>query len=533
MRRFAMRLALKVPHSRSSPPLHWRPHSLRRINAQGMRGRALYGLCGLTLVLSLLLGGGTRSGFLSDTILELAALPLFLAALSRMMQTQIPRETARALWLAAAIALLPLFQLVPMPPQIWTLLPNRGVVAESFRLLDSELPWMPLSVTPRETWLAALSSIPPLAIFLGTLVLEDRRRHSLCLLILVVGAASVLIGLIQVGQGPDSPFRFYAFTNTSDAVGFFANRNHFAALLYALILLTSAFAVDAAIGAGGIYRARKLDPRQAAKLLAATALLVTFSAAQIITRSRAGLALSLAALFAAPALALSARVRGAGGRAGRLLTAAIFLAAVFVFQYGLYRVQERFAADPMADARITFARNTLKAVEAFMPFGSGMGSFVNVYGLFEQPEDLIGGIYANRAHNDILEFALEAGLPGIAVFFLFVAWLVRKTGTVWSNASDDKSTLNLSLQRSGTLLIGLVLIHSLVDYPLRTGSIMAVFAFACALLIESPDAAQRREKKLATARSARLDRAAKAAAVFQPAKLPEIDWPVEWRKPPS
>ena len=60
---------------------------------------------------------------------------------------------------------------------------------------------------------------------------------------LAVGLISVLIGLIQVAQGERSPLRFFEFTNPTEAVGFFANRNHFAALIYCLMLFALAWIV--------------------------------------------------------------------------------------------------------------------------------------------------------------------------------------------------------------------------------------------------------------------------------------------------
>jgi hypothetical protein len=39
-------------------------------------------------------------------------------------------------------------------------------------------------------------------------------------------------------------------------------------------------------------------------------------------------------------------------------------------------------------------------------------------------------------------------------------------------------------------VIVLLLVHSVVDYPLRTDAIMAIFAFSCALLIEPVTSAQ-------------------------------------------
>lgn len=52
------------------------------------------------------------------------------------------------------------------------------------------------------------------------------------LVVIGIGPASVLLGFLQVAQGPSSPLRLFEFTNLTEAVGFFANRNHFSALLY-------------------------------------------------------------------------------------------------------------------------------------------------------------------------------------------------------------------------------------------------------------------------------------------------------------
>jgi hypothetical protein len=111
---------------------------------------------------------------------------------------------------------------------------------EVFEILGDKLSWMPISLSPNQTWLSALSLIPPLAIFLATLLLPYRERRWLSLVFLAVGVLSVFVGLIQVAQGPESPLRFFAYTNLTEAVGFFANRNHFAALLYALIMFAAA-----------------------------------------------------------------------------------------------------------------------------------------------------------------------------------------------------------------------------------------------------------------------------------------------------
>ena len=91
------------------------------------------------------------------------------------------------MWFCLAIAVLPLIQLIPLPPWLWTALPNRQPSAETFDILGQAVPWMPISVSPKATWLSALSLLPPLAIFLCTLLLSYRERRLLSLVVLAVG----------------------------------------------------------------------------------------------------------------------------------------------------------------------------------------------------------------------------------------------------------------------------------------------------------------------------------------------------------
>ena len=72
------------------------------------------------------------------------------------------------------IALVPLIQLVPLPPWIWTNLPGREQMVTVFNLIGDQIPWMPISVSPYATWLSFLSLLPPMAIFLLTIQLSYR-----------------------------------------------------------------------------------------------------------------------------------------------------------------------------------------------------------------------------------------------------------------------------------------------------------------------------------------------------------------------
>jgi O-antigen ligase len=442
----------------------------------------LFYLSAFVLVASLFLGGATHGGFLSDTLLQFTAIPLLLVALWRLFETPLPKEVWLPLGFCAALALLPLLQLVPLPPLLWTALPNRGPSEAAFTLSGQPTPWMPISVTPQETWLSFLALIAPIAIFLATLLLPYRDRRWLTLVVLAVGALSVIVGLIQVAQGPNSPLRFFEITNPTEAVGFFANRNHFAAFLYVLLLLAAAWAVHAAMSVGNL----RTSEFQAGSLIAVVAgftLLVVLLAGEAMARSRAGLALTIVALFGAFALGFTDRRLRSGITPNKVLLAAVALAVIFAVQYALYRILERFDVDLTQDARLDFGKHTIEAAKAYMPIGSGLGSFVPVYALFETPEDTLANTFANHAHNDILEFWLEAGIFSLALMACFAIWFVFRAVQIWQSILPRAGALDLSLARAATLIVTLVVAHSFVDYPLRTGAMTAMLAFACGLMI--------------------------------------------------
>jgi O-antigen ligase len=513
--------------------------------------------CAFGLVSSLLLGGGTRGGFLSDAILQFLSVPVLMAALWRVMDAPLSRDMRLALAFCAAILAIPLAQLLPLPPAIWTNLPGRETAVATFELIGRDPPWAPLSMSPGATWLSALSLLPPLAVFLGALQLSYRERRWLCLVVLGVGLVSVFIGLMQVAQGPSSPLRFFENTNPDDTVGFFANRNHFAALLYSLTLLAAAWAANNATTIGLGHDRKKFDTASIVMRLASFSVLVVLIAAQVMARSRAGLILTIVALFGAFALAQWDQRAAKGVTPVRLMLGAATLAIVFSVQFALYRVMDRFSADPLADARIAFARNTIEAAKAVMPFGAGLGAFVPVYAMFEKPRDIIIGAYANHAHDDFLELWLESGMAGPILIGAFAIWLVWRSARVWRRSYHEGLEIDRFLARAASLIIALLLAHSLVDYPLRTGAMMAILAFVCALLvappISSPDAERdavgieeeapkRHRRHRASAAMREQLSPVSAPPVAGPAVSPspsrprrapwgeDAEWPEEWRR---
>jgi O-antigen ligase len=212
--------------------------------------------------------------------------------------------------------------------------------------------------------------------------------------------------------------------------------------------------------------------------------LVVLLAAEIMSRSRAGLGLMIIALVGAAALAGSQTTGGSGLGGRRLIGAAVGLVLLFGSQFALYRILERFEADPLGDARVAFASNTWEAAWAFMPYGAGLGAFVPVYQFFERPEDALLDKFANRAHNDLLEVWLEAGVVGLVLIGLFLGWLALTMWRIWRPKQPaDLAPLDVTIMRAASVVLVLLLLHSLVDYPLRTTALSVIFAMCCGLLL--------------------------------------------------
>src|SRR5262245_39527512 len=210
--------------------------------ALGELGDVAYpGLVLFVVFMALICGGGTRQGLWSDALVQVVSLPLLAVAAFRL--KALPSPNLRLpLFLIFAVVLVPVLQLVPLPPRVWTILPGRGEVAEAYAAAGMSLPFLPISLEPLTTLRSALSLLPAVAVFLGVFCLrEEAELRWVPLLIFSVAIAGAGLGLLQQIGGEASPLRFYNITSLNRGVGFFANQNHQAAFLYGTIAYAAAW----------------------------------------------------------------------------------------------------------------------------------------------------------------------------------------------------------------------------------------------------------------------------------------------------
>lgn len=117
----------------------------------------------------------------------------------------------------------------------------------------------------------------------------------------------------------------------------------------------------------------------------------------------------------------------------------------------------------------------------YLPFGSGIGSFERVYQVYE-PLSQLRVTYANHAHNDLLEVYMTAGIPGLALLSIAAAGWAIMSYSAWTRPVAEAR--EVALARLASVLIFILGIASLSDYPLRVPSLTSVAAIAAIWLYE-------------------------------------------------
>ena len=135
--------------------------------------------------------------------------------------------------LSAVLAAIMVAQLVPLPPSLWTALPGRAAYLDA-AFMGQTQPWRPLSLTPDLTINSLVALVVPISVLVGFAKLTETERRWLVIGFVILGVASMALGVAQVAGGANSALYTYKRTYEGTTVGLLANRNHQGALLAAL-----------------------------------------------------------------------------------------------------------------------------------------------------------------------------------------------------------------------------------------------------------------------------------------------------------
>jgi O-antigen ligase len=408
----------------------------------------------------LVLGGASNAGLIANALVEIACLGIFGWAMIKRGKREFAVAERSLCYLALAFAGVIVVHLVPLPYAIWTVFPGRAPVVLALHLAGIPDGAMPLSLYPHRTVGTLLGMIPALAL---VAILPKCGRPSVGIAVctvLAVAMFSAFLALFQVSGGRGGLTYLYENTNLGDGVGLFANANHLATLMVVSVPLAFGFAAA--------LQSRTRSLRQSSfAWIAACGVTVLAALGVAASRSLAGGGLMMLMLLGSAPIVFPKLSRP-------LYWIGSLIAVVVVVGVAGYKLTRTSALSTEGLSRPYMWHVTLDALQHFLPFGSGFGSFVRVFHLFEDP-GAVTPVYANHAHNDLLEFILEGGVPAVVLLGLFLTWFARRCYAAWRGDDQD------ALSQAATLAIGVMLLHSLVDYPLRTTAIASVFGLCCAV----------------------------------------------------
>lgn len=429
-------------------------------------------------------GGVTEDASAVDEWLQLLALPLLAVAFAALLLDP-PRDRLARVGICAMllIACVPALQLLPLPAGSWAGSGARASLAldlEQAGVDDLQHRW---SLSPLASEQGLWFLLPGLAAFFAGLALPSRFRRWILLATVAPILLNIPFAFQQEGLPPDSESRLFVYPDGSAAFGgLFINHNHHATALVVGMVLAVALAVD------GWRRRSGHSPVPLYLLHAALAL--GFLLAIPFTSSRAG------ALLAPAMLALALLMTGAvpvarilRSRRGRVLVAGAlafgFLAAWWALRW--------LAAIKSHDPRFAVADASFAMIPAYAPWGSGIGSFVQAF-VQNAPNLLLEPAYANHAHNEYAEWWLTGGIAALLASTVALAVLAVAGARIWRLRGVGGSAVFAGA--CWTAIVAMLL-HSWVDFPLRTTTLMTMACLLGGLMLACiTDAGNRRRRRV-------------------------------------
>jgi O-antigen ligase len=376
--------------------------------------------------------------------------------------------------------LLILFQILPLPPGVLKIISPRTFTLRSVLSVDPSASSFPLSFSPFLTrieffkWL----TLAGLFVFLLSwkpLEQSDRIREQLLVAVMTAGVLESLYGMFEFFSGHRHILNVAAETFVSSVTGTFINRNYFAGYLLMVIPLSLGFLFSREAARTGRYRGW----RHALSSLDGKTVLIGFGVivmvlALLFSASRMGI-VSLLLSFSLISLFFRSPRKEGGFARGSILI--LGLAVLWAAWIGFDAVINRFfTASEDFKGRWGFWVNTFQIYKDFPVFGSGLGTFFQVFPMYRSFH--ITGL-VTHAENDFLQLLSEVGTLGtgmLAVLFFFLLWKILSG----IRALDEGEPVRY-VALGGLVGILALMFHSLVErniqVPANAFLYTVIFAF--------------------------------------------------------
>lgn len=419
------------------------------------------------------LGGSGLNWFRAHGVLQATAAAGIAILIATWPRKRLLGATRIPITLISIMTLIALIQCVPLPVFVWTILPGRDTIVEGFQSLGISLVALPTSLDVEATISSLGYALTPLfVLLLSARIGMQRLKLTAPVFLCALGYLSVTLGLLQVFSGRSETLYLYQNPTTGLPAGTFSNVNHFGTLM----LMVLPFAI--LLTRKSLSNEYHLDLRIALIIGLCTLLFFLFVGV--------GATGSVAVyILFVPCVALAVwgtRARGHEGSMGLIVGAL----GCLVCSIGIALISTSpvlsdlgMMGDPESPtSRLSIWSYTGDAIQEYWPVGTGMGTYLSVISQFEDPETVLP-TYVALAHNEYLQISLEFGLPGALALAVALGWLLVQARSIWASNETGETQTVRKMAYIGVLVC---VLHSLIDYPVRTPGIASLLALFVALI---------------------------------------------------
>ena len=427
----------------------------------------------------------------SASLLELLIGLLFIFWLFTLNQNTLPKaliNNKKMIALFAAIPLWSALQLIPLPPEIITLISphhQNYIVANQ---------WQSLSLDTGSTLYKLQKSIAYCLFFILSLAIINtpHRLNTTAQLLVITGVLQAVYGVLVILGGSSFDIlhtKIISTQHNSSASGTFINRNNFAGYLEMCIalgigLLISQILVNKSKFAGFRASIRNF----LITMLSGKARLRVFLALMVVglvlSHSRMGNTAFFASLGICGAVGLWLYKKHHQAKSLALLFGSLIAIDVLIVSswFGLEKLAKRLeTTDAQREERIYVFQSSFETMQDFWLTGSGTGSF---YSIFPNYRDNDSFYFYDFAHNDYLQLWIEYGLIGLSLFALIVILSFIKA----IKAQKYRHTAILKgMGFASMMAIMSLMLHATTEFNFHIPANALLFTLICAIACISAD----------------------------------------------
>ncbi len=375
--------------------------------------------------------------------------------------------------------LLILLQMFPLPQEILKVIsPNTYAFRQALSFESSTLSFQ-LSFVPFATKIEFFKWLTLSGIFFFLLSWRNMNREAihLILIIMFVGIAESLYGMLEFLSGHRHILNLDMTALVSSVTGTFINRNCFAGYLLMVIPLSVGYFFSRET----FQRSRFTGWRQWVSSLDGKTVIIAFGIIVMIlglllSASRMGI---MSLLLSFSLLSFLFREPQKGQRFSRATVLIFGLALLWATWIGLDAVVSRFfSVSGDFEERWDIWVNTFQVFRDFPLFGTGLGTFIHVFPRYRSFH--VRGLFTH-AENDFLQLLSEVGLVGLGLLLLAIVFLFfRAVSAIRSLHPRDS---NKYIGMGGMAGILALMFHSLVERNVQIPANAFLFAFISALIL--------------------------------------------------